>query len=103
MYHAICPLQLVDRAARFARRSGSRDILLVLVVFNGLTITCIFPDASRTMEDCQFTIRVFVNAHSYLHEMTTVLVRRNLQHQVLVSHRIVIADGPVFLDAERIS
>ena len=69
MYHAICPLQLIDRAARSARRSGSRDILLVLVVFNGLTITCIFPDASRTMEDCQFTIWVFVNAHPYLHEI----------------------------------
>ena len=117
MYHANCPLQLIaqqpksegavgDRkiwATAFGpRRSASRGFLFALLLLDGRSIGLVAANASRAVKDRQFAIGVFVDPDLRLDEVMAVPVRRDLQNQPLVAHRVVVADDTVFLHAQRI-
>ena len=53
-------------------------------------------------KDSEISIWVLMNAHLGSDEVLSMLVCCNLQDQPLVSHGVVVADGPIFLDAERV-
>jgi hypothetical protein len=52
------------------------------------------------MEDGQARIRVFIDPNPGLDVVMAVAILRDLQAEVLVSDRVVVADGALYLDAE---
>ncbi len=55
---------------------------------------------ARTVEDRTPSVRVFVNTHGHLDEVTPVALLGDLQHATLVAHRVVPPDHALVLDAQ---
>src|SRR5215213_8524119 len=52
----------------------------------------------RTVEHGEAAVRVFVNAHGRLDEVTPVALLRDLQHATCVAHRVVVPHHALRLD-----
>src|SRR3954470_12557880 len=69
---------------------------------NQRSVRLIVGEPQRTVEDREPAVRVFVNAHVRLDEVTPVALLGDLQHTTRVTDRVVVPHHALRLDAQDI-
>ena len=91
-------LSTYPQSAGRSCRSGSRGP--PFAAFDRRAVFLVAGQAARAMEDGKVAVGIFVHTHFGLDVVVAMAACRDLQAQVLVAHRVVIADHTVLLHTE---
>src|SRR3954463_1110971 len=104
-HRSTAPISARSRRALFVSRgSDQRDLVLrsgsgrADLIDQG-AVRFIVGEAPRTVEHGEAAVRVFVNAHVRLDEVTPVALLGDLQHATRVAYRVVVPHHALRLDA----